>query len=120
MASLPRAVRILLVSGRSSWVRCGESASRRRARIAVELLDLADALAPKDAAAGAATSVLLAASPLVEGVGGRYFEDCNESHPVARRPTDFSGAYAQYALSPVNAERIWEFALDLIDRALPG
>jgi NAD(P)-dependent dehydrogenase (short-subunit alcohol dehydrogenase family) len=63
---------------------------------------------------GAATSVLLAASPLVEGIGGRYFEDCNESHPVARRPTDFSGGYAPYALSPVNAERIWELALELI------
>jgi NAD(P)-dependent dehydrogenase (short-subunit alcohol dehydrogenase family) len=28
---------------------------------------------------GAATSVLLAASPLVKGVTGRYFEDCNEA-----------------------------------------
>jgi NAD(P)-dependent dehydrogenase (short-subunit alcohol dehydrogenase family) len=63
---------------------------------------------------GAATSVLLAASPLVEGIGGRYFEDCNESQPVARRPTDFSGGYAPYALSPANAERVWDFALDLI------
>src|SRR3954468_16081461 len=30
---------------------------------------------------GAATSALLAASPLVEDVGGRYFEDCNEAEP---------------------------------------
>lgn len=28
---------------------------------------------------GAATSVLLAVSPLLEGVGGRYFEDCHEA-----------------------------------------
>ena len=28
---------------------------------------------------GAATSVLLATSPLLEGIGGRYFEDCNEA-----------------------------------------
>ena len=28
---------------------------------------------------GAATTVLLAASPLLEGVGGRYFADCNEA-----------------------------------------
>jgi NAD(P)-dependent dehydrogenase (short-subunit alcohol dehydrogenase family) len=27
---------------------------------------------------GAATSVLPATSPLLEGIGGRYFEDCNE------------------------------------------
>src|SRR5690242_3273816 len=38
---------------------------------------------------GAATSVLLAASPLLDGVGGRYFEDCNEAAVVFRRPTDF-------------------------------
>ncbi len=30
---------------------------------------------------GAATSVLLAASPLVDGVSGKYFEDCNEAGP---------------------------------------
>jgi NAD(P)-dependent dehydrogenase (short-subunit alcohol dehydrogenase family) len=30
---------------------------------------------------GAATSVLLAASPLVDGVTGRYFEDCNGAEP---------------------------------------
>ena len=31
---------------------------------------------------GAATPALLAASPLVEGVGGRHFEDCNEAGVV--------------------------------------
>jgi NAD(P)-dependent dehydrogenase (short-subunit alcohol dehydrogenase family) len=65
---------------------------------------------------GAATSVLLAVSPLLEGVGGRYFEDCNESHPVARRPTDFTGGYAPYAVSAANAERLWELASNLIQR----
>ncbi len=34
---------------------------------------------------GAATSTLLAASPLLDGVGGRYFEDCNEARVVKRR-----------------------------------
>src|SRR5258707_4821937 len=28
---------------------------------------------------GAATSVLVATSPLLDGIGGRYFEDCNEA-----------------------------------------
>jgi hypothetical protein len=28
---------------------------------------------------GAATSVLVATSPFLDGVGGRYFEDCNET-----------------------------------------
>lgn len=57
---------------------------------------------------GAATSVLLAASPLVDGIGGRYFEDCNESPVVTQRPDDFSGGVAPYALDPDNAARLWD------------
>ena len=40
----------------------------------------------------AATSVLLAASPLLDKIGGRYFEDCNEASVVTRphRPPDGS------------------------------
>jgi NAD(P)-dependent dehydrogenase (short-subunit alcohol dehydrogenase family) len=34
---------------------------------------------------GAATSVLLATSPLLEGIGGRYFVDCNEATIVTHR-----------------------------------
>lgn len=63
---------------------------------------------------GAATSVLLAASPLLNGVSGRYFEDCAESHVVAKRPTDFSGGVAAYALDPDNADRLWDISLKLI------
>jgi NAD(P)-dependent dehydrogenase (short-subunit alcohol dehydrogenase family) len=56
---------------------------------------------------GAATSVLLAASPLVEGVGGRYFEDCAEALPhVAGTRT----GVAPYALDPGSADRLWEFS----------
>lgn len=56
---------------------------------------------------GAATSVLLAASPLLDGIGGRYFEDCNEATSVTCRPTDFSGGFAAYALDGDNADRLW-------------
>jgi NAD(P)-dependent dehydrogenase (short-subunit alcohol dehydrogenase family) len=63
---------------------------------------------------GAATSVLLAASPLVEGVGGRYFEDCNEAVRVDRRGGPGKGGFAPYALDPANAERLWELSLKLI------
>ena len=28
---------------------------------------------------GAATSVLVATSPQLDGIGGRYFEDCNQA-----------------------------------------
>jgi hypothetical protein len=51
--------------------------------------------------------VLLAASPLLDGIVGRYFEDCNESPVVAERPTDFSGGVAPYALDTENAARLW-------------
>lgn len=67
----------------------------------------------KTVAQGAATSVLLASSPLLEGVGGRYFEDCNEATVVAKRPADYRGV-ARYALDPANAERLWNISLQLI------
>ena len=64
---------------------------------------------------GAATTVLLAASPLLEGIGGRYFEDCNEALAVVRRPTDFSGGVAPYALSEDNATRLGLLAEELLN-----
>jgi NAD(P)-dependent dehydrogenase (short-subunit alcohol dehydrogenase family) len=63
---------------------------------------------------GAATSVLLAASPLVEGIGGRYFEDCNEAPVVEERPEAGMGGVARYALDPGNAWRLWEVSLELM------
>jgi hypothetical protein len=35
---------------------------------------------------GASTSVLLATSPPLDGIGGRYFEDCNEALPNTGTP----------------------------------
>jgi NAD(P)-dependent dehydrogenase (short-subunit alcohol dehydrogenase family) len=60
---------------------------------------------------GAATSVLCAASPLLDRVGGRYFEDCNEAPVVERRGEPGRGGVAPYALDPANAERLWEVSL---------
>jgi len=62
---------------------------------------------------GAATSVLLATSPLLEGVGGRYFADCNEAVPVAEDDGSMTGV-APYALDPGNAERLWEVSLRML------
>ena len=59
---------------------------------------------------GAATSVLLATSPLLEGIGGRYFEDCNEATLVANGNGYMSGV-APYALNTDNADRLWEESL---------
>lgn len=68
----------------------------------------------KTVAQGASTSVLLAASPMLDGVGSRYFEDCNEAHRITKRPTDFSGGVADYALDPGNADRLWDLSVKLI------
>ena len=60
---------------------------------------------------GAATSILVATSPLLEGVGGRYFEDCAEAE------TGKLGArtgVAAYALDPDAAARLWHVSADLI------
>ncbi|MBP3083809.1 SDR family NAD(P)-dependent oxidoreductase [Mycolicibacterium fortuitum] len=67
----------------------------------------------KTPAQGAATSTLLAASPLVDGVTGRYFEDVNEAKTVTERGDGGSGV-APYALDPANAERLWDISLNLI------
>jgi len=64
---------------------------------------------------GAATSVLLAASALLEGISGRYFEDCNEAPSVSQRSDDFLGC-APYALDPDNAERLWRLSSRLTAR----
>ena len=66
---------------------------------------------------GAATSVLLAVSPQLEGVGGRYFEDCNEA--AVLEPGQEGGAeagVAAYALDRGDADRLWELSLELIGR----
>jgi len=62
---------------------------------------------------GAATTMLVATSPLLEGIGGRYFEDCNEAPIVDRRGPDYTGA-ARYAVDPANADRLWDITLKLL------
>ncbi|MBX7489784.1 SDR family NAD(P)-dependent oxidoreductase [Qipengyuania sp. GH25] len=64
---------------------------------------------------GAATSVLLAASPLVEGVSGRYFEDCQEAPIIYGRPEERVAGLAPYAIDPSNAERLWQMASAMTD-----
>jgi NAD(P)-dependent dehydrogenase (short-subunit alcohol dehydrogenase family) len=65
----------------------------------------------KDIPQGAATSVLLAASPLVEGVSGRYFEDCQEAGPHV---AGIRRGVAGYAVDHVNAARLWKLSEDLL------
>ncbi|MDQ1645112.1 MAG: hypothetical protein QOJ50_1296 [Cryptosporangiaceae bacterium] len=66
----------------------------------------------KNTEQGAATSVLLAASSLVEGVSGRYFADCQEQPVVSEATSDLLGV-APYALDPANADRLWDLSTRL-------
>jgi len=64
---------------------------------------------------GAATSVLLATSPMLEGIGGRYFEDCHEAEVVEQ----IAGIHGvrDYALDPEAAERLWDVSVELLEAA---
>jgi NAD(P)-dependent dehydrogenase (short-subunit alcohol dehydrogenase family) len=69
----------------------------------------------KTAEQGAATSVFVATSPVLNGIGGRYFEDCNQApviDPDAPNSTIFG--VAAYALDPANSNRLWDVTLELL------
>ncbi|MFB9831362.1 SDR family NAD(P)-dependent oxidoreductase [Actinoallomurus acaciae] len=73
---------------------------------------------------GVATAVLLAASPLLEGVTGRYFEDNQEVEVVdggpermAGGPASLANAVAKWAVDPAAADRLWEYAASAVGSA---
>jgi NAD(P)-dependent dehydrogenase (short-subunit alcohol dehydrogenase family) len=59
---------------------------------------------------GAATSVFAAVSPLLDGVGGRYFEDVNESVVLDEVTPEATSGVAAYALDAIDADRLWELS----------
>jgi NAD(P)-dependent dehydrogenase (short-subunit alcohol dehydrogenase family) len=65
----------------------------------------------KTAEQGAATSVLVATSAQLEGIGGRYFQDCTEAPVVDPATAERTGTgVAAYALDPINALRLWKLS----------
>jgi NAD(P)-dependent dehydrogenase (short-subunit alcohol dehydrogenase family) len=64
---------------------------------------------------GAATTALVATSPLLDGVGGRYFADCNEAVLIREGEYDMAGVVS-YALDPEAARRLWEESVRLLGR----
>ncbi|MFI9412254.1 SDR family NAD(P)-dependent oxidoreductase [Nocardia gamkensis] len=60
---------------------------------------------------GAATSVLVATSPLLEGVGGHYFEDCGEAEVGVLSARN---GVAGYALDPDAAARLWRVSSEML------
>lgn len=67
---------------------------------------------------GAATSVFLATSPLVQGIGGRYVEDCLEAEVVEQ--LDGMAGVLPHALDPVAARRLWDVSEQLLADARAG
>jgi NAD(P)-dependent dehydrogenase (short-subunit alcohol dehydrogenase family) len=67
---------------------------------------------------GAATSVLLATSPELAGVSGRYYEDCNEA-PVVANDSDGSTGVRAYAVDSAAAKRLWEVSLEMLETPVP-
>ncbi|MET8529440.1 SDR family NAD(P)-dependent oxidoreductase [Micromonospora sp. NPDC005172] len=63
----------------------------------------------KTPAQGASTTVLLAASPLLDGIGGRYFVDNQEMAVVPGGP-DATDGVADHAVDPVAADQLWAYA----------
>ncbi|MFY1691864.1 SDR family NAD(P)-dependent oxidoreductase [Plantactinospora sp. WMMB782] len=66
---------------------------------------------------GAATSVLVASSPLLDGVTGRYFNDCAEATPVTVLPTDdaeLASSVSYHAIDPEQADRLWWACAEMV------
>jgi NAD(P)-dependent dehydrogenase (short-subunit alcohol dehydrogenase family) len=65
---------------------------------------------------GAATSVYLATSPRLAGVGGHYFEDCQPARQITYRGQAGVSGLAPYTTEPRNAARLWEISRQLLNR----
>jgi NAD(P)-dependent dehydrogenase (short-subunit alcohol dehydrogenase family) len=66
---------------------------------------------------GAATSVFVATSPLLDGIGGRYFEDCNEAAVVDPQiGHERQKGVAAYALDPEVAAQLWDVSVQMLNQ----
>jgi NAD(P)-dependent dehydrogenase (short-subunit alcohol dehydrogenase family) len=88
-------------------------ATDQEAQAALAAAEREGSLRWKTTEQGAATSVLLATAPQLTGVGGRYFEDCNEAlvddSEQARR------GVRSYAVDPEAARRLWDVSLSMLE-----
>ncbi|NNC12152.1 SDR family NAD(P)-dependent oxidoreductase [Planctomonas sp. JC2975] len=68
---------------------------------------------------GAATFVWAAVAPELDGVGGRYLEDCTFAEPFEGGSTGElpSGSYLPRALDPARAGRLWDLSERLLAAA---
>jgi NAD(P)-dependent dehydrogenase (short-subunit alcohol dehydrogenase family) len=60
---------------------------------------------------GAATTLVVATSPLLQGRSGLYFEDCNEAHP---NTGGVLSGVAPYAQDPEAASQLWKVSTETL------
>ncbi|MFC6884843.1 MULTISPECIES: SDR family NAD(P)-dependent oxidoreductase [Actinomadura] len=79
-----------------------------------ELTDLTAAIDAewKTPEQGAATQVWAATSPLLDGLGGVYCEDCDVAEPAAPDAA-LAGGVSAWAADPEQAARLWRLSADL-------
>jgi NAD(P)-dependent dehydrogenase (short-subunit alcohol dehydrogenase family) len=70
-----------------------------------------------DVTRGAATTVWAATSPELDGLGGRYLEDCRIADPAV---DGAEGGYAAWAVDPEQAARLWEWSQRQAELKLGG
>jgi NAD(P)-dependent dehydrogenase (short-subunit alcohol dehydrogenase family) len=66
----------------------------------------------KEIPAGAATSVWMATSPDLEGVGGQYAQDCGLVEPDAADAG--TGGWAKWAQGTDDARRLWSMSEEML------
>jgi NAD(P)-dependent dehydrogenase (short-subunit alcohol dehydrogenase family) len=64
---------------------------------------------------GAATTIWAALAAELDGVGGRYLQDCAIAAPWTQRGDPPNGYYLPYALDHAHAQRLWELSEKLTD-----
>ncbi len=70
-----------------------------------------------DVAHGAATTVWAATSSELDGLGGRYLEDCHIADPFVEGA---EGGYAAWAVDPEQAARLWDWSQRQAELILGG
>lgn len=68
----------------------------------------------KTTAQGAATSLWAAVGHELDGIGGRYLENCQEAAPLDPATPYPGSGYRPYALDPEHAERLWTLSHELV------
>lgn len=86
-----------------------------RAKRVAELVGSVPIPQMKTADQGAATAVWVATSPQLEGIGGRYFENCNEAGPHKKEDGNGLLGTSPWATDPEMAKRLWDISSEMVE-----